>query len=314
MGGASLNVGVTGAGGLVGSAVARSLEESGASVTRLVRRPAASSAGEISWDPVARKIEAQALAGLDAIVHLAGENIAAGRWTAERKERIRSSRVAGTRLIAEALAATERGPRVLVSASAIGYYGERGDEVLDEQSPPGAGFLAETCVEWEQAVEPAVEAGLRVVRLRIGVVLSRQGGALSRMLLPFRLGLGGKLGHGRQFMSWIALDDLVGIVLHALADERLSGAVNAVAPNPVRNAEFSRTLGAVLGRPAVLPVPSFALSWLLGEMGRELLLAGARIEPRRLTESGYMFRFPELESALRFALGEAAPPRRIERR
>jgi uncharacterized protein (TIGR01777 family) len=303
--GAPLRVGVTGAGGLVGSALSTALEASGATVKRWVRRPASVSGNELAWDPVAGTIDSGALAGLDAMVHLAGENIAGGRWSVERKERIRSSRVEGTRLIAGALAQAEKGPRVLVSASAIGYYGDRGEERIDEESSPGTGFLAETCQEWEQSVAPAVEAGVRVVLLRIGVVLSRHGGALARMLLPFRLGLGGRLGNGRQYMSWIALDDLVRIVLRALSDERLEGPVNAVAPNPVRNAEFTARLGAALRRPAVLPVPAFALGLLLGEMGRELLLAGARIEPRSLLDSDFEFRFPDLDSALRFEIRAA---------
>jgi len=261
--GGSRRIVVSGASGLVGSALTASLEAAGHHVVRLVRRQVAPGAREIAWDPVAGRIDAEALCGLDALVHLAGENIAAGRWTAGRKERIRASRVQGTRLIAEALAGLDRPPRVLVNASAIGFYGDRAGEWMDEDASPGSGFLSDTCAEWERATVPAAEAGVRVVLLRIGVVLSTDGGALPRMLPIFRYGLGGRLGDGRQQMSWIALADLVRVVEHALSDDSLEGVVNAVAPEPVTNAEFTKILAAVLGRPALLPVPAVALRILL---------------------------------------------------
>lgn len=300
----SRRIAVTGAGGLVGSALAASLTNAGHLVIPLVRRPVSPGATEISWDPVAGRIDAQALSGLDALVNLAGENIAAGRWNRSRKERIRSSRVDGTRLIAEALAGLEQPPRVLVNASAIGYYGDRGDEWMDEDADPGTGFLSDTCVEWEKATGPAAQAGVRVVRLRIGVVLSSAGGALARMLPIFRYGLGGRLGDGRQQMSWILLDDLVRVLEYALLDESLRGAVNGVAPNPVTNVEFTKTLASVLGRPALLPAPAFMLRTLLGEMGQELLLSSTRVRPARLSETTFRYRFPDLDSGLRFELGK----------
>lgn len=240
----------------------------------------------------------------DAFVHLAGENIAAGRWTRARKARIRDSRVKVTRRLCESLAGLSQPPKVLVSASAVGYYGDRGEEVLTEESPAGMGFLSEVCRGWEAACEPAVQKGIRVVNLRTGMVLSAAGGVLPRMLLPFRMGLGGRIGSGRQFMSWIDLDDLVGVIFHALTCDTLAGPVNAVAPNPVINLEFTRTLGRVLRRPTFFCVPAWALRLALGEMADELLLASARVAPARLAASGYVFRYPELEGALRHVLGE----------
>ena len=298
-----MNILVTGSSGLIGSALVRFLTAHGHAVTRLVRGTPRASEPEFHWDPTSGRIDSRALDGVDAVVHLAGENIAAGRWTADRKTQIRESRVKGTRLLAETLAWLASPPRVLVCASAMGYYGNRGNEVLGEDSPPGTGFLAELCQAWEAASEPAERAGIRVVKLRVGIVLSSQGGALARMLLPFRLGLGGRIGGGRQYMSWIALDDLVAVVLHALTTNSLAGPVNAVTPNPVTNQEFTRMLGRVLGRPTILPVPAFAARLALGEMANELLLSSARLEPARLLASGYTFRYPELEGALRQVLG-----------
>jgi uncharacterized protein (TIGR01777 family) len=243
------------------------------------------------------------LQGVDAAVHLAGESIAQ-RWTSERKARILKSRARGTRLLSESFARLTQPLRVLLCASAIGYYGNRGEEVLTEESPSGSGFLAEVCREWEAACESAVRKGIRVVNLRFGVVLSPTGGMLGRMLFPFRLGLGGRIGSGKQYMSWIAIDDLVGIILHALACDELIGPVNAVAPNPVTNFEFTKTLGRVLRRPTVFPVPSWAARLALGEMADDLLLASARVEPARLASSGYVFHYPELEGALRHVLGK----------
>jgi hypothetical protein len=272
-------------------------------VARLVRAlPTAG--GDIPWDPAAGRLDPARLEGLDAVVHLAGENIA-GRWTAAKKARIRSSRVEGTRLLAEALAGLKRPPKTLLCASAIGYYGDRGAELLREESPAGTGFLAEVCREWEAAARPAAEKGLRVVHLRIGVVLSPAGGALARMLMPFKLGLGGRIGSGSQFMSWIASDDLSGVIRHALTTESLRGPVNAVAPQAVTNLEFTQTLGRVLRRPTPFPMPAFAARLAFGEMAEALLLASARVEPTRLVASGYRFRAPELEGALRHLLGKS---------
>ena len=301
-----LRVAVSGAGGLVGSALTAFLSTGGHEVVRMVRRPP-TAADEVYYDPAAGEIDAQSFEGLDAVVHLAGENIAAGRWTPERKRRIRESRVHGTRLVAEALAGLRDPPRVLINASAIGFYGDRGEEKLDETSSPGEGFLPEVCRAWEAAAEPAEQAGIRVVKLRIGVVLAAGGGALAKLLLPFSLGLGGPVGAGRQFMSWVALDDLVGAIHHLLYSEEVAGPVNAVAPAPCRNRDFALALGRVLKRPAVLPTPAFLLRLALGEMARELLLAGNRIYPARLEASGFRFLRPELDPALRFELGRLDP-------
>jgi len=301
-GGPRLTVAISGAGGLIGSALRAFLEGRGHRVVRLVRGRAAGH-GEVACDPAEGRIDAERLEGLDALVHLAGENIAARRWSPAQKRRIRDSRVQGTRLIARALAERKRPPGVLITASAIGYYGNRGDETLDESSGPGVGFLAETCREWEAQTVSAERAGIRVVLLRSGLVLSRDGGALARMLWPFRLGLGGRIGDGRQFMSWIAIDDLTRVIHHALRATDLVGPVNAVAPSPVRNAEFVRGLAATLRRPAVVPFPAFLVHLLLGEMGRELLLGSARVVPRVLERTGFRFRHRELASALEAQLG-----------
>jgi uncharacterized protein (TIGR01777 family) len=302
-----MRVAVSGSTGLVGSQVVASLSAAGHEVVRLVRRAPAPGERAVRWDPVKREIDAAGLEGLDAAVHLAGENIASGRWNAARKAAIRDSRVDGTRFLCDALAGLARPPKTLVCASAIGYYGDRGGESLTEESPPGKGFLAEVCREWEAASAPAARKGIRVVLLRIGVVLSPRGGALSRMLPPFRAGLGGVIGGGRQYVSWVALDDLVGIVLHALRSGELRGPVNAVAPVPVTNREFTEALGKVLSRPTLLPVPAFALRLAVGEMADALLLASTRVVPRRLEGTGYPFRFPELPAALRHLLAEEGP-------
>jgi len=299
-------VAVTGASGLVGSALVTGLTSAGHRVVRVVRGAgAASVAGQrlARWDPESGALEPSALAGADAVVHLAGESVAGGRWTEAKKRRIRSTRVDVTRRLAEALPRLERPPRLLVSASAVGYYGDRGSEILREDSSPGPGFLAEVCREWEAATDPAARAGIRVVRLRIGMVLSRRGGALGAMLTPFRLGAGGPVGSGVQWVSWIAIDDLVGAILHALATESLAGPVNAVAPEPVTNRELARTLGRVLRRPALLPLPAVAARLLFGQMADELLLASARVEPARLRATGFTFRHARLEDALRHELG-----------
>ncbi len=301
-----MRIAVTGSTGLVGSAVVEGLRRRGHDVLRVVRGTSVAGEETIRWDPAAGTIDAARLDGIDAVVHLAGENIASGRWTAARKAAIRDSRVKGTSLLCDALAGCARPPATLVCASATGYYGDRGEEPLTEDSPPGSGFLAEVCREWEGAAAAAARKGIRVVHLRAGIVLSAEGGALAKMLPLFRAGLGGALGSGRQYWSWIALDDLVGVVLHALAREELKGPVNAVAPHPVTNREFTAALARALSRPAFLPAPAFALRLALGEMADALLLAGARVLPRRLEETGYRFLHPEIGMALSAALGRGA--------
>ena len=301
---------ISGSGGLIGSALVPVLTGAGHDVVRLVRRfgPSSGTSDAIGWDPERREIARDALEGVDSVVHLAGEPIL-GRWTGAKKQRIAESRTIGTSLVAEALATLRRRPTVLVCASGAGYYGDRGDELLTEDSKRGVGFLADLCRDWEAAADPARRAGIRVVHLRTGLVLSRIGGLLKSMLLPFRLGLGGPIGRGRQYWSWIALEDLVTAYVFALEHEDLFGGVNATAPNPVTNAEFTRTLGGVLNRPAVLPVPPFALRLLFGrEATDEAMLSGARVIPARLVECGYRFRYPELEPALRQALGPQEVP------
>ena len=299
---------VTGATGLIGSKLVRTLISEGHSVTRLVRGSTqtfrAPGTSAVTWNPDAGKLDGKELEGHDAAVHLAGESVAEGRWTPEKKARIRDSRVKGTRLLAETLARLGARPHTLVCASAIGFYGDRGAEVLREESASGADFLSEVCREWEKAAVPASEAGIRVVNLRIGVVLSAEGGALAKMLPPFKLGLGGRIGSGDQYMSWIAIDDMVRVILHALKNESVRGPVNAVAPRPVTNAEFTRTLGRVLSRPTIFPVPAFAARLAFGEMADALLLSSARVEPARLQQTGYQFAYPELEGALRHVLGK----------
>ena len=301
-----MHIAVSGSHGLVGSALLPRLQNAGQKVTRIVRGSAAED--EISWNPTEGRFEPSALQGVDAAVHLAGENIASGRWTAEKKRRIRASRVDGTRLVCEAIASLETPPKTLVSASAVGFYGDRGDALLDESAVPGSGFLADVARDWEAATEPAAAAGIRVVLLRFGVILSAQGGALAAMLRPFRLGVGGVVGSGRQFMSWVAIEDVARAIEfaldHTLADESLCGPVSVVAPNPVTNREFTKTLGRVLSRPTVVPLPAFAARLALGEMADELLLSSIRAEPKKLIESGFSFRYSELEPALRSLLAK----------
>ena len=294
-------IALSGASGLLGSAVAPALAAAGWQVRPLVRR--APNPGEFRWDPAAGTIDASALAGVSAAVHLAGESIADGRWTPARKARIRSSRILGTRLLSESLARLPVRPEVLVSASAVGIYGDRGDQLLDENSPLGTDFLAEVGKEWEGATAPASDAGIRVVHLRFGIILSKEGGALPRMVTPFQLGAGGPIGNGRQWMSWISIDDAVTIILEALRNGDMHGPFNAVAPEPVRNAEFASRLGEVLHRPALVPAPAFALRLLFGEMADAALLASQRVVPARLTALGFSFRHPTLAEALRAILG-----------
>jgi len=304
-----MRVAITGSTGLVGSAAVTVLSAAGHEVVRLVRRPPAPGEKAVRWDPAKREVDAAGLEGFDAVLHLAGENVGSGRWTAVRKAAIRESRVVGTHFLCDTLAGLARPPKTLVCASAVGYYGDRGEEPLTEERPPGTGFLAEVCREWEAASAPAARKGIRVVNLRIGMVLSPRGGALARILPLFRAGLGGVIGGGRQYVSWIALDDLPHILLHALQRADLSGPVNAVAPRPVTNREFTEALGKALSRPTPLPVPSFALRLAVGgEMADALLLASARVFPRRLEETGYAFRFPELPAALRHLLVQGGNP------
>jgi uncharacterized protein len=297
-----LHVAVTGAGGLIGSALTSRLRAERHRVTPLVRRQAGT--GQIGWDPGAGRLDPADLEGVDAVVHLAGENIGA-RWTAARKAHIRSSRLDGTRLLSEALSSLRNPPAVMISASAIGIYGHRGDEILTEESPPGNpghDFLVQVGLGWEGAADPARAAGIRVVHSRFGLVLSRHGGVLARMLLPFRLGLGGPLGNGSQWMSWIAIDDLVSALIHLLLTGTLQGPVNVTSPEPARNRDFARALGKVLSRPALFPVPVAALHLLLGEMADSTLLASTRVMPGRLLASGFRFGHPALEPALRHVL------------
>jgi uncharacterized protein (TIGR01777 family) len=296
-----MRVAVTGASGLVGHELTAYLEQHGDFVTRFVRGTPAD--GEIRWDPDKGEIDSSALNGFDAVIHLAGENIANRRWNAAQKQRILDSRVKGTSLISHSLAKLDRKPSVLISASAIGYYGDRGDYVCDESTSNGSGFLADVCVAWEAATEPAIRAGIRVVNLRIGVVLSAHGGALQKMQLPFKLGGGGVIGSGRQFWSWIAIDDVVRAIEHCLRTESVHGPVNAVAPHPVTNRDFTKKLGRVLHRPTVVPMPGFVARIALGEMADALLLASTRVAPNRLLETQFKFLYPELEPALKHVLG-----------
>jgi uncharacterized protein (TIGR01777 family) len=292
---------ISGGRGLLGAAL-RPMLSTGGHAVRTLTRAAPRDGSESRWDPARGVLDPAAFEGLDAVVHLAGASIGA-RWTAERRRAIRESRVGGMGLIAERIAASARPPRVLVSASAVGYYGDRGDQVLTEESAPGSGFLPELTRAWESATAPAEARGVRVVHLRFGVVLTPRGGALARMTLPFRLGLGGPLGGGRQWMSWIAVDDACALVHRAILDPALSGAVNAVAPEPVTARTFARTLGAVLGRPALVPVPALALRLAFGEMADGALLASLRVTPARLEHAGHRFRHATLADALRHVLG-----------
>ena len=292
---------VTGSTGFIGSALVPFLRDRGHDVTRLVRHAPAPGVPQVRWDPAAGTIDAKGLAGIETAIHLAGEGIADRRWTPAQKRRIRDSRTGGTRLLSETLAALDPRPKTLVCASAKDYYGDRGEERLDEEAPRGADFLSLAVDEWEKAADPAVQAGIRVVKFRFGMVLGRSGGGLAKMLLPFRLGLGGRMGSGKQYLSWVALEDLLRAIDHSLTSQELSGPVNLAAPGAVTNAEFTRTLGRALSRPAVLPVPAFALRALFGEVA-DTLLASVRLDPTRLQSSGFVFEYPELREALRAAL------------
>jgi uncharacterized protein (TIGR01777 family) len=295
---------VSGSHGLVGKALIGSLTSDGHEIVRLVRgKP--SGAAEVEWHPNQGTIEAASLEGFDAVVHLAGESIASGRWTDEKKRAIRDSRVKGTTLLSEALARLSRSPSVFVSASAIGYYGNRGDEVLTEKSAPGNDFLASVCVEWEKATRPAVEKGIRTINTRFGIILDANEGALGKMLTPFRMGIGGRVGDGRQWLSWITVDDVVSGLKFVIEDGSVSGPVNFVTPNAVTNAEFTKTLGRVLSKPTLFPVPAFGARLAFGEMADALLLSSQRVEPRVMNENGFVFRWPMLEAALRHVLARS---------
>jgi len=291
-----MRIAITGASGLIGSALNRRLEASGHETVALVR---GGSRPGIRWDPKGGTVDSERLGGVDAIVHLAGENVGGGRWTEDRKRRIHDSREQGTRTLVKGIEAASPRPKVLVSASAIGFYGDRGDARLDESAEPGDGFLAGVCEVWEREAQKAAELGLRVVRVRIGVVLASEGGALAKMKLPFQMGLGGRIGDGRQFMSWVHLEDVVSVFERALEDESMQGAYNAVAPEPVRNARFTKALGKALHRPTVIPVPKFAVKAMLGSDGAdEMLLASTRAVPKRLEQTDFTWRFGDLDAAL----------------
>lgn len=292
-----MKIAVAGATGFIGSALVAHLGTVGHRVVRLMRRGPDASRGDTLWDPAHGVLDPASLDGVQAVVNLAGDPVAE-RWTAERKRRIRTSRVETTTLIAKTIVGLARPPRVLVNASAIGIYGDRGNEVLDESSAPGSGFLAEVAQAWEASAGPVIERGIRTVFTRFGIVLGAAGGALEKMLPPFRLGAGGRLGNGKQWMSWVTLDDVVAAIDYAITSDRVSGPVNVVAPNPVTNAEFTHDLGHALHRPAVATVPGFALKLAYGEMGEAVLLASQRVAPRALERAGFAFKHPLLPAAL----------------
>lgn len=297
-----MDVVVTGASGLIGSALKNELEGAG---HRMIPMTRSTGADGVHWDPDAGVIDSGGLEGVGAVVHLAGEGIGNKRWNEAQKAKIRDSRVRGTTLLAETLAKLSKPPKVLLSGSAVGFYGDRGDEVLTESSRPGGGFLADLCVAWEAATAPAKEAGIRVSHLRTGIVLSGSGGVLPKMLKPFKLGVGGRLGSGAQWMSWVSIEDEVGAMVHLLGDDAPAGPVNLTAPNPVTNADFTKALGKAIGRPTVLPAPKFGLKAILGpEMAQELLLFSQRALPTRLLDSGYRFKQPDLDGTLRTALSK----------
>ena len=282
---------------MVGSALIPRLEADGGEIIRLVRDTPR--ANEVEWHPNQDEIDPAKLNGFGAIINLAGENVAEGRWTDEKKRRIRDSRVNGTHLLSEAIAKTPQKPQVFLCASATGIYGDRGDEILVEQSESGGGFLAGVCREWEKATEPASKAGVRVVNLRFGPILARAGGMMEKMLTPFKLGLGGKIGSGKQYISWVAIDDAVSAILLALKDGSIRGPLNVVSPNPVTNEEFTKTLGEVLSRPTVMAMPAFAARLAFGEMADEMLLVSQRVVPKKLNAAGFEFQYRELEPTLR---------------
>jgi uncharacterized protein (TIGR01777 family) len=297
-----MNILISGSSGLVGSELVTAFSHQGYRIKRMVRHDP-QSADEIQWNPETGVSDKGKLEGMDAVVHLAGESIAEGRWNEAKKKKIRDSRVDGTSLLSQALARLSKPPKVFVCASASGYYGNRGDEVLLEDSAPGTMFLSHVCREWEEATSPAAQAGIRVINLRSSIILTAKGGALKKMLPPFKLGAGGKVGSGHQWWSWIALDDVIGIIDHVVRTDSIQGPVNNSTPNPVTNEEFTRTLAKVLHRPAIFPIPRFAARKIFGEMADELLLCSFRMQPAKLIASGYVFKFPDLESALLHLLG-----------
>lgn len=294
----TLRIGITGSSGLVGTALREHLIAQEQEFVCLVRRQPKEELGEIFWSPESGKIDASGLEGVDAVVHLAGENIF-GRWTTTKKEKIRESRRRGTELLSRTLSELVKKPSVFLCVSGVHYYGDTGDRLIDESSPADDGFLSEVCRIWEDATDAASQAGIRTVRLRLGMVLSSRGGALKIMRTPFRLGLGGRLGSGRQYMSWIHIEDLIRVMEFAIRNEQVCGPVNAVAPLRVTNHEFTKTLGRVLHRPTFFCVPGFAAKLALGQMAEELLLSGRRVVPKKLEECGFEFRYPELSQALR---------------
>ena len=295
-----MKVAVTGSSGLIGSSLVSFLSEKSVTVSKILRENTKDD--DISWKPEDGDWDSAFTGGVDGIVHLAGENIASGKWTRKKKEKIRNSRIEGTTRLCEHILKLPTPPSVLVCASAIGYYGNRGVEFLNEGSPRGSGFLPDVCLGWEEATESVSKAGIRVVNVRFGIALSKDGGALAKMMTPFKIGMGGKIGSGTQYMSWIAMDDVTSAIYHTLITESLKGPVNVTAPNPVTNKEFTNTLGEVLKRPAVVPIPAFAAKLAFGEMANDLLLASTKVAPKRLSDSGYKFQYPELENALKHVL------------
>lgn len=293
---------ISGSSGFIGSELKACLSSRGHEIIKLVHSEKHLTDDALLWDPEHRELDIKDFEGFDCVINIAGEPIASGRWTPEKKKKIRDSRVIGTHMLSELLVRLDKPPKMLINASAIGYYGSRGDEILDESSTRGKGFLADVCDKWEHGADVAAEKGIRVVKVRIGVVLSPAGGALGTMLTPFKLGLGGVIGSGKQYMSWISMDDLMGVFLHVIGNSSISGPVNAVSPNPSTNREFTKTLGKVLWRPTICPFPEFLAKLLLGEMAEELLLSSTRVRPKKLEETEYSFLYPDLEGALKHLL------------
>lgn len=300
-----LNILISGASGLLGSALIPFFTTGGHRILRLVRRTPRTEMGEIFWDPASGRLDIDENTPIDAVIHLSGENIGEGRWRPDKKKRIIDSRVKSTRLIAKTISRMKHPPKVFLCASAIGFYGHRGDNVMDETCAPGKDFISEVCEMWEDAADCAANAGIRTVLLRIGIVLSPRGGALGKLLLPFHMGIGGKIGNGNQYMSWISIDDTIGAIHHALFEDRISGPVNLVSPEPATNKRLAETLASVLSRPSFFTVPKSAIETVFGEMGRETILSSTRVKPAVLSDTGYPFRHPDLEGALRHLLGKS---------